>query len=238
MNDPLPDIFPEPQIERVSMKRIGAAILAVLNLERGLFYTLKCLLMSPGETMRTYLFIERERLLDPVKLLILAVAVYLFFTFNFTPETGFVAGFNQGFGEGADDPAKAKASEKIIAFFYRYANLILLLSVPVTAAVSHRFFRSFRLKYTEHLVLNAYLYGFLSFAAVILVPLAMAKPFLANLIVSILGLVYIIYFFKAFFKISWGRSILVSSGIFIISQILYIFMLVIVLVVYVVTQLA
>lgn len=238
MKDQLPDIFPEPQIERISMKGIGAAILAVLNFERGIFYTLRCLVLSPGETMRTYLFVERKRLLDPVKLLILAVAVYLFFTLNFAPETGFVAGFNEGFDADPTDTKKVEASEKLIAFFYRYANLILLLSVPVAAGVSHHFFRSFRLKYPEHLVLNAYLYGFLSLVAVIFVPLAIFKPFLANFIISIMSLIYSIYFFKDFFKITWGRSILVSFGIFLVSQILYMLLLGIVMIAYVITQFA
>lgn len=241
MKDQLPEVFPEPEIERITFKRIGASILAVLNLERGILYTLWALLISPGESMRTYLFVNRERFLEPVKLLILTVAVFLFFTLNYIPDSGFIAGFKMGY-DGASSSSSAspeaeQAGEAMIGFIQKYMNVILLLSVPIAAMVSHWFFRSFRLKYTEHVVLNAFMYGFLSVVAIILVPVSIVSPSTSNSLLFLLGWLYSIYFFKDFFRITWGRSIWKSTLIYIVAQVLYTIILAVVVVGFVLIKL-
>lgn len=225
MKDQLPDIFPEPQIERITMKRIGTAILAVLNLEKGILYTLWVLFRTPGEAMRTYLFIDRKRFLDPVKLIILTVAVYLFFLFNFVPDAGFIAGFKAGAGAGGSSPEGEQFAQDIIGFLQSTGNLIFLLSVPVAALASFWLLRSFRLKYTEHLVLNAFIYGFLNFVAILFIPFNIYSPTASQTILLGIFYLYMVYFFRDFLKISWGKAIWKTALIFILGQILYILFL-------------
>ncbi len=232
MTKPLPDHFPEPQIERISMRRISAFILSSLNLERGLLFTLWALLRNPGEAMREYLFVDRSRYFEPLKLLILSLAIYLFLLVNIMPEDGFMSGFEEGFLKDNPSAKKEAFFQQITDFIQQHANLILLISIPVSAIVSCLCFWRHRLWYTEHLVLNAYLYGFMSVLGSILMLFLVRSTISITIIIQILSLVYLVYFFKSFFRISWLRSIATSFLIFLGSQFLFILTLLIIMVGY------
>lgn len=206
MSNPLPQPFPEPQLKRVSLQAMGASVMAVLNLERGILYTIWQMIKSPGEAMRSYLFTDRSHFLDPLKFLVLAVAAYLFVSLQFFPDTGFFGGFAKGLSASPQSgQVRAEALQKIVGYLKDYANLMMLLTVPIAAVFSWRLFRSYRLYYGEHLALNAFLYGFLSFAGILFLPFDSEGYAL-----MVFYLIYITYFLRSLFHLSWGKAILYS----------------------------
>ena len=50
--------------ERISWHTISSQILSVLNIEKGVFYTLVELLFRPGKAVRLHLFKNRKKLLN------------------------------------------------------------------------------------------------------------------------------------------------------------------------------
>lgn len=209
MSSSLPENFPDPQIERISTKTIAASLLAILNLERGIFYTIWELIKNPGAAMRRYLFTDRSGFIEPLKFLVLTIPVYLFISFTFFPDSGFLAGFESGLANSEDEvtnPEKNALTRNLISIFKEYANLLLLITVPLAAIFTRLIFRKYQLNFGEHLVINAFLYGFLTFASTLLLPIAWLSADLNSWLMFLLYLVYTAYFLQSFFQFSWWRS--------------------------------
>jgi hypothetical protein len=210
MPDALPENFPEPQIKRISSKTIGASLLSILNLERGIFYTIWELIKNPGAAMRRYLFTDRRGFIEPMKFLVVTIPIYLFISFTFFPDSGFFAGFENGLagneGETAN-PEKQALARNLINIFKEYANLLLLITVPLAAIFTRILFRKYRLNFGEHLVINAFLYGFLTFASTLLLTTVWISDDLNSWLMFFLYVVYTAYFLQSFFQFSWWRSL-------------------------------
>ena len=52
----------KPPIQRITMKNIAGHILAVFNLEKGLFYTIREMILRPGVAMQNYFYTEKRAL--------------------------------------------------------------------------------------------------------------------------------------------------------------------------------
>jgi len=66
---------------RISMQTIYESILAVFNFEKGLSFTVKNLLLTPGKTLSNYLFTaEREKHIRPMNFLLLMITIATFLT--------------------------------------------------------------------------------------------------------------------------------------------------------------
>jgi len=55
-----------PNIPRITWKSLAEHILEQLNLERGLGYTIKALLLKPRPALCEYLFEDRRRMVKPL----------------------------------------------------------------------------------------------------------------------------------------------------------------------------
>ena len=209
---PHPD-FPEPKIQRVTIGTMFKSVLAILNLEKGIFYTAWEMIKSPGDAMRRYLFEDRNKFIEPLKFLVLTIPVYIFLSMTFYPEASFFAGIEEGFARNNDeamDTGKKEQMRLLLEYIKEYSNLLLLLTVPIGAIWTYILFYRYKLSFGEHLVLNAFLYGFLTLVTIILLPLNWWSSTITGYIVIALNIGYITYFVKDFFRKSWGRAIFSS----------------------------
>ena len=205
--------FPDPKIPRVSTKSMFNSVLGILNLERGIFYTSWEMIKSPGQAMNRYLFEDRSRFIDPLKLLVLTIPIYLFLMINVFPEASFFTGMEEGFNNNSEGDSLSEKSAQFklfIEYLKRYSNFLLLLTVPISAIWTYWLFKSYRLNYGEHLVLNAYLYGFLTLVSIILAPLNFISVTFTGYFLMILSFLYQAYFIQSFFRKSWLKSTLYS----------------------------
>lgn len=200
-------VFPEPILERISMRKVRHDIFMVLNLEKGIFYTVWQMMRAPGEAMHQYLFVDRSRFMDPTRFLLLTVALLTFVTLTFFPEVGFYQGLEQGFQAG-DNPEKQAILGKLMELYSDYLSVMMLLTVPPAALVSWVIFQKYKLHYAEHLVINAYLWGFLSFITLFaLVAVKFVDVLVYSTIIYIVYALYNLYFFKQVFKLSFLKSV-------------------------------
>lgn len=71
------------ELPRINGKSLLGDILAVLNFEKGVFYTLKGLILTPRKTIEEYIKVNRSIHANPIRLLILSTAIFTFLSFSF-----------------------------------------------------------------------------------------------------------------------------------------------------------
>ncbi len=207
-----------PNVQRLSMRRIAEQVFQVMNLERGLGYTLKKMIIAPGKAVREYLFEDRSHHMKPFQFLLFTVAIATFISVWALPST------DDLLNQLHKDPKWAEMSEGLkvalnwlIANMQRYFNVFYLIGLPFTALSSYFIFRSHRLNYAEHLVLNAYIVGFQTIFYIIFLPFLLKYTVIGFVqIICIFG--YNIYAYKRFFGESWPMSALKTVATFLIAQ--------------------
>ncbi|MEL6655923.1 MAG: DUF3667 domain-containing protein [Bacteroidota bacterium] len=202
--------FPEAKIERVTTKTMFKSLLAILNLEKGIFYTAWEMIKSPGNAMRRYLFEDRTKFIEPLKFLVLTLPIYIFLSIKVYPAGSLFDSMEQGFrmSAGEDMPEEQIAQAKLLLQYLKdYSNFLLLLTIPISSIWTYLLFRKYRLTFGEHLVLNAFLYAFLTLLGIILMPLGAYSIETLNYLIMLLNFGYMAYFVKDFFRKSWGSSL-------------------------------
>ena len=138
----------------VTLKRIdGAYILDeikhVLNIERGILYTIKVLATRPGQSIRQYLSENRSRLVKPVIFLILTSLAYPLSSHLFPFEDGYT-------GYHGPQQSTTTAIFEWIRGHYDYANIIMGLFIAIWIRL---FFKNHQFNIFEILVLLCYVMG-------------------------------------------------------------------------------
>lgn len=149
--------------KRISIQNIKNDFLEVINFEKGIFYTVWNLALTPGKCIRNYLFEDRTKMVRPLKFLVIAGIISSFASFmlgDAVPDisTSLVAFFEKYNLPLFCDPDLA--ATKFQNFAGNYKGLLITLSIPLIAGVSYFIFRSNGYNFAEHLVIGSYLFGF------------------------------------------------------------------------------
>lgn len=134
--------------QAVSLKRINAHYILheiehVLHFERGILYTIKELILNPGQNVRNYLTENRSRLVKPIIFIIVTSLIYSLCSSLFHFEDGYV------------NYSDNKASAVSVIFnwvqgHYGYGNIIMGIFIAVWIKL---FFRKYKFNIFEILIL-------------------------------------------------------------------------------------
>jgi hypothetical protein len=206
----------EPKIERLSMDRLLESLLEHVHLDRGLGYTVKLLLLRPGQAIQEYLFVDRRRMMRPFTLLLLSVGVATFLSLKFLLEEGAV---NQAGAELAAFPERVQGALLLaLQGIQQYFNLVYMSSlVPMTLA-SLLVFRAHRLNFAEHLVLNTFLFSMQTIAYILFIPLLVLGESWVTWIVAI-PVIYTVWFYRDVFGLGWRAAALRTVFVFALGQV-------------------
>jgi hypothetical protein len=179
-----------------------------LNLERGLLATLRGLTIRPGRTVREYLSGRTRPYTNPVKYLLLFVALSGFATL--------VLGVMERQAEvfGALEGDRPPQLDRYLDLMTRYFNVALVAGVPFMAVFTRLLFRRAGFNIAEHLIFNTYAYGhqtalFLPFAAgLAIAPEAFAPWMLGYTLVMT---AYYVWASERFFLVGRVRGVLLAS---------------------------
>lgn len=131
---------------RFNREGIQEALMKVLNLEKGLGFTLWNLFSRPGTMVRNYLLGKRQGYIHYLSLLLTIVVLDYLLKWA----TGF-------------DLTQIAGDEEAIRVYGRFlkehARLYLLIVLPINAIFTYWFFAKARFNMAEHLVLNTYRYS-------------------------------------------------------------------------------
>lgn len=131
---------------RFNREGVQEALMKVLNLEKGLGFTVWSLFRQPGTMIRNYLMGKRQQYMHYLSLLLTIVVLdYLI---------QWVTGY---------DLTKVIGDKEAIRVYSHFirenAKLYLLIVLPINALFTYWFFRKARFNLAEHLVINTYLYS-------------------------------------------------------------------------------
>ena len=96
------------KLERITLRKIMSDIFQVLNLERGVLYTLWVLTVRPGDAVKEYLFEARTKMTRPLGFLVLFVSMSSFFAFIFEAGTKDIFEQKRSADQGASETAAAQ----------------------------------------------------------------------------------------------------------------------------------
>lgn len=208
-----------PNIPRITWKSLAEHILEQLNLERGLGYTVKALLLKPRHALREYLFEDRHRMVKPLGFLLLVVAIAAYMS-------TFILPFDSDIGQMLEKDAVFMSwPEEIRNLFIRffelsrqYVNLFLMSSIPATTLATFFVFKDRGLNFPEHLVINVYIFAIQTLLILPFLPI-MAKVPALSFMVLVINLGYFYYALTKIFQLSWGEGALKTFIVFLIGQV-------------------
>ncbi len=146
----------DPQNERAStLKRIDGRyildeIISVLYFDKGILYTIKGLLLRPGNTVREFLLKDRSRVVKPVIFLIITSLIYSFLRQFVSFQDGYIY----------HDSSVQSTPMNIFQWVqnnYGYGNLIIGVFI---ALWTKALFRKHDYNYYEILILQCFVVGF------------------------------------------------------------------------------
>jgi len=214
-----------PAQERISLQHIGEVILAQLNLERGLAYTIRRLVRTPRAAMQEYLFENRRRMVAPLPLLLLTVGIATFLSYQFLDLETELALRPEQEGAWNTIPAGMRtALQFLLSFSRQYFNLVLISAIPFQALASFYVFGKQQLYFAEHLVINTYIY---SIQTLLVIPLMLLIYWLPSLETAIgggigaLSIGYLFYAFILIFEQNWQIGIVKTLLTYFLAQTLY-----------------
>ncbi|MEL6923251.1 MAG: DUF3667 domain-containing protein [Bacteroidota bacterium] len=206
--------------ERITMRHIGGRILASFDLEKGLLYTFWSLTVAPGKALREYLFEDRSRMVKPMRLLLLMVAISTLVSLQVvsnvngaeTPEMIPVDALPELWKENATS---------LNALFLKYFNVLQLLKVPLYALATFWFFKKQQYFFAEHLVINAYIFSYQSFWITVLLPVILLSSKLGIGLVTLFLFGYITFVFIQLFGDRPFVSFLKCVAVYTVTNILH-----------------
>jgi len=211
----------ETSPKRITMQTIWEYFLAIFNLERGLLYTMQQLTLRPGQAISEFLFTEkRNKHIKPVSFLILTATVSTFITLKLMAQDINITGFDIGVRE--NDSLNIK--ELIGNFNYligNYFNLFQMLKIPFFSVCTYWFFKKNKFNFAEHLVLNSYIYGYISIFVILLGVCIWFSSKQMGAIIGAITFIYPIYVYIKLFGENLGMSIAKSFAVYLIGNILH-----------------
>lgn len=185
---------------------------SILHVDRGIFYTIKELILRPGITIKGYLDGKRVNHFKPFAFVIILGTIY-----------GFIAHFFKVYPESELlpdlGPESTESGRKVMEWVYGHYSLVMLGLIPFTALASYWVFRKKGYNYSEYLVIYSYITG------IQILILLLAYPFYYSfssleIVLAALFFVYLYYvwvFVQLFSKDLWIITVIKTIFSFIIT---------------------
>jgi hypothetical protein len=139
------------KLERINSRYILSEIGSVLNFQKGFLYTVKELLLRPGQNIRAFISEDRNRLLKPIMFILITSLIYTVFVKIFH--------FNDGYINYNFDDLQGSSLGLIfqwIADNYGYSNIIMAVFIAIWIKV---LFRKYNYNFYEILILLCFVMG-------------------------------------------------------------------------------
>lgn len=176
------------------------------------------ILISPQKVITFYLKGGRTKYLNPLLYLLFCYFLYLLIASLLNKDLFFMGGMKGSVTRwNSVDEREALNMDSIIAL-NRYSKILYFLMLPILAFLSSKFFRSSKLNFAEHIIINAYLLGQITLLGTI----GFSLSYLPDKSIGLLALFSItsIYMFMCqyqIFKNKFLNSLLKSSGFMALS---------------------
>lgn len=145
-------------IKRIDYKYLLSELsIFLLQLERGLFFTIKELFTRPGHCIREYLEGKRQNYYKPLSYLFVTAALYVLLMYLLGRNT-FIGDLVAGFLSGVKQ-SKSTSDIEALDWISNNQTYVILLTIPLFSLSSFLVFIKYKYNYFEHLVLNLFVTG-------------------------------------------------------------------------------
>lgn len=225
-------------VSRLSFRRIGNVIAEAFNLDRGFIYTFKELSLRPAQTIRRYLDTDRFTFTNPISYFLVIVGITIFIANQNDFFQSNVAALNSGLEAGMDinpnsqmadgaqrEKATAKVNEAFESYFVPYQNIWSILTIFFTSIFSFLFFRKSKFNFTEHFVINLFIFSHTYIIFLLMVIFKLFNPIWSAGYIAIL-FVYSFFAYQGLFLQSRGKTIFKTISLFVLSYILFLLVMI------------
>lgn len=226
-------------LERYTLKRFFSIILDAFNLEKGILYTFKMLLLKPGEAINDYLNGKTKPYFNPLNYLLVAAGIYavLVLWLNIFDTT--IDATNDLLNMDAIEESEEaiEMQSRFLESFKNYINLIPLMMIPFASMISMIFFKSTKLFYGEHLIINSFLFAQGFYMTMIITPFVIIFPSLKvffGVILAVIIIVYLGYSFHHIFRRSVLRSYAGALLVYIAGMLLFYLAFILILIIFII----
>jgi len=210
----------ERSIHRISMRRWLASMFEAFELDRGVIYSMRRLIVNPGPMIDDYLYLGRFHYVPPFRLLVVTTAIVLIILNYFDYMDSFFLGMEQG----ANDMSSEELGT-IQRMVQEYFNIILWIYLPIGALFTWLFNRKRAYNFAEHMVYQTYMLSLLNVLFLPLMPVYQLPQ--GNVIFSVVYLLLILYYYSSSYRYlfckSWWRSVVETTLIIVLSYAIYFF---------------
>lgn len=139
------------EIERIDGRYVLSEMASVLNFQKGIFFTIKELLIRPGQSIRTFISEDRNRLVKPIMFILITSLIYTLFVQIFHFEDGYI---NYNFDDWQG--SSLGVIFQWVSNHYGYSNIIMALFIVLWIQV---FFKKYKHNFFEILILMCFIMG-------------------------------------------------------------------------------
>ena len=140
------------KLKRIDSHYIMHEIIHVLHLEKGIFYTIKELLLRPGQNVKAFISENRSRLVKPIIFIIISSLIYTIIAHLFHIEDGYIVMSGDEIKEGS----ATFALNSWVQNHYGYANIIMGMFIAFWLKV---FFKKYDYNFFEIVILLCFVMG-------------------------------------------------------------------------------
>jgi hypothetical protein len=138
------------EIKRINGRYIISEIGSVLNFQKGIFHTIKELLIRPGQNIRQFISEDRSRLVKPIMFLLICSLTYTIFEQIFEFKNGYI-----DFQFDGSDQAISLIFQWITKN-YGYSNILMSVFVAIWIKI---FYRKYDYNFYEILIMLLFING-------------------------------------------------------------------------------
>lgn len=202
---------------------------SILHVDKGMFYTIKELIVRPGYAIKDYLSGKRVNHFKPFAFVVILGAIYGFLVhfFNIYPEVHI---FGDAKVETVDDKNRA-----IFEWMYAHYSQIMFVVIPISALSSCLTFRKSGYNYMEHVIIYSYITGIHIIILMAIYPLYyLTMSSVVYFITFIVSYSYNVWVLAQLFKTTSWTKVSLKAVFSILLSILMIFILTILIIIIVV----
>lgn len=190
-------IIEEKEIERFNFSTLRRQFSQFFYLEKGFLQTAKLLILRPGNHIKAYLSIHRDRLVNPIKFYLVTASIYFFLLLFFSGDVTQIR-------NSIDSESELNNFETVIQYFY----VLFFLCVFFVAVYSYLFFKKESgYNLIENLILNLYVASIIFVIAILAFPLNNKFQPYNDAIISLTYFTYFIYAYISFFGGNYTKTI-------------------------------
>ncbi len=213
--------------KRFTLKSFFFVLLETLDIEKGFFYTLKMLFIQPGKVINEYISGKTKPYFNPLKYIIIASGLYAFLVIYLNIlDSSIEVSDELIYGDTLQKSDEAlQLEQKWMALYKQFMNFVPLLMIPFASLISKWFYKSKKLFYGEHLIINCFLFAQSFIIIILLTPLVVIFPSIITYFSAFSFFGTLIYLSFAFYKTFHGSRFRAVLGAFLVYLIGFLFLI-------------